>query len=1019
MSNIKTAVAALKNTINQLKSANIELSHAFLALRLGDDAYLAALPVADTDKHDSHHFRVLNQAGLLSCHKLAYAIFLAHHKTNAVILTHSRFCSQAADEGQDIPAVLDDMAQIIGLTIRICAADDQKKINQLLKNCRGCLLKSPDASKQGAVAMGKNLAEAFIVTLLMEKAAQVYLQANLLGGAKILNPVESQIMHLGYELAYSKMSDKISHQTPADFPRPISADEMNRREQLVALGQVLARENLVQGTWGNISIRLDDQHMLCTPSGMDYATLTPYDMVRVAMTTLKYEGRIKPTGEKTLHAALYLNHPEVNCVIHTHPVHCSVFAAAHKKIEPPDSILRECLGGDVAVAQYAFPTSKQLSKNVVKAIKKNRACVMENHGMVVCGATPEDAYAKCLAAENSARFILEQISREQPVAAPKPAVSNKGVKPMRHFNKICRQIQTLSPRIIVTEERGCIVLRGAVDDWATAVKAGQLAVDQKNYLGVINDIRLTGFVQQRQTPAVQDHSLNSEKPDVLIIGGGIVGCAIARELSRYNLDILLVEKKSDVALGATGANGGVVHVGVNFSKKSQKYRYNLRGNRTYEALSKQMAVPFEQQGQVMLCVKKWECLLVWILKLKAKSMGIPGVTYLKREALLQHEPHLPDFVVGGMYMPTGGITNPFEMTIALAENAIQNKARISLDTIVTGMETRDGHITQVATNRGHLYPKLVINAAGVYADEIAELGGDRTFTIHPRRGTDIITDKNVGYMVRSSMGISPFAILPQQLSTLPKNPIKRMINGFTGKSHTKGVGLIHSIHGNMLIGPNAIETPDREDTATHYDEVNSILAMQQQIATALKPSDVIAYFTGVRAATYEEDFVVRKGIFTDNIIHAGGIQSPGVTAAPAIATEIAGWSVQMLSQAMNVTANPDFDPVRKPLPRLNSLDDSQRDALIRANPDYGIIVCRCEEISKGEIIDALNASLTVPTLDGIKRRLRPGMGRCQGGFCAPLVAGIIAEHFKIPLAAVTKSGENSVILYHQSKGVSL
>lgn len=1019
MSNVKKALVALKNCISQLKSANIELNHAFLALRLSDKTYLAAVPVMHSDCYDHHHFKVLNLAGLLTCNKLAHAIFLANSKTNAVILTHSRFCSQAAKNGMAIPAVLDDMAQIIGLNIKICDIGDQQKINQLLKSSRGCLLKSPDTAKQGAVAVGKNLGEAFIVTLLMEKAAQVYLQANLLGGAKILSPIESQVMHLGYELAYSKLSGAVSHQTAADFPRPTSAHELDLREQLVELGQSLARENLVQGTWGNISIRLDVQHMLCTPSGIDYATLTPYDMVRVAIDTLKYEGRIKPTGEKALHAALYLNHPEVHCVIHTHPVHCSVFAAAHKKINPTDPVLRECLGGDVAVARYAFPTSKQLSRNVVKAITDNRACVMENHGMVVCGSTPEDALAKCLAAENSARIILEQISQEQPITAPKPTVINKGVKHMPHFKKICKQIRTLSPRITVTEERGCIVLRGAVDDWATVVKAGQLAVDKKNYLGVINDVRLKDFVQQRQTPTVQDRSLNGKKPDVLIIGGGIVGCAIARELSRYNLDILLVEKKSDVALGATGANGGVVHVGVNFSKKSQKYRYNLRGNRIYEALSKQLSVPFEQQGQVMLCVKKWERLLVWILKLKAKSMGIPGVKYLKREALLQHEPHLPGFVVGGMYMPTGGITNPFEMAIALAENAIQNKARISLSTIVTGMETRDGHITQVATNRGRLYPKLVINAAGVYADEIAELGGDRTFTIHPRRGTDIITDKNAGYMVRSSMGISPFAILPQQLSTLPKNPLKRMISGFAGTSHTKGVGLIHSIHGNMLIGPNAIETPDREDTATHYDEVNSILAMQQQIATELKPSDVIAYFTGVRAATYEEDFVVRKGIFTDNIIHAGGIQSPGVTAAPAIAAEIAEWSVQMLSHTMNVTANPDFDPVRKPRPRLNSLDDSQRNALIRANPDYGIIVCRCEEISKGEIIDALNACLTVPTLDGIKRRLRPGMGRCQGGFCAPLVAGIIAEHFKIPLSAVKKSSENSVILYRQTKGVAL
>jgi len=358
------------------------------------------------------------------------------------------------------------------------------------------------------------------------------------------------------------------------------------------------------------------------------------------------------------------------------------------------------------------------------------------------------------------------------------------------------------------------------------------------------------------------------------------------------------------------------------------------------------------------------------------------------------------------------------MTIALAENAVHNKARISLNSAVTGMKTKEKQIIHVDTNKGRLYPRIVINAAGVYADEIAEMAGDRTFTIHPRRGTDIITDKKSGYMVRSSMGVSPFAILPQQLTTLSKNPITRMINGFIGKSHTKGVGLIHSVHGNMLIGPNAIETPDREDTATHGDEVNSIMETQQQIAADLKSSDVIAYFTGIRAATYEEDFVVRRGIFTDNIIQAAGIQSPGVTAAPAIAEDIALWTLEMLSQSMTVEKNPDFDPVRKAPLRLNALDDSKRDALIHANPDYGVIVCRCEEISKGEIIDALNESLTVPTLDGIKRRLRPGMGRCQGGFCAPLIMRIIAEHSNIPLSSVRKSGQDSVILYHETKGAS-
>jgi glycerol-3-phosphate dehydrogenase len=590
---------------------------------------------------------------------------------------------------------------------------------------------------------------------------------------------------------------------------------------------------------------------------------------------------------------------------------------------------------------------------------------------------------------------------------------------LKSINRIKRKMAQLSPDIAVSEERGCIVLRGEVEDWQTAVRAGELAVDKKHSLGVVNRITLKGFIQHRERPSIQDHALEGATPDVLIIGGGIVGCAAARALSKYNLDILLVESKSDVACGASGANGGVVHVGINFSKKSQKFHYNQLGNCMYPELSKQLNVPFEQKGQTMLCLKSWEKFPVWLLKQKAKSLGIPGVTYLTREALKAHEPHLPDFVIGGMYMPSGGMTNPYEMTIALAENAIQNGATLQLSTMVESMVVQSGHIQSVQTNRGRIYPKLVVNAAGIYADEIAEMAGDRTFTIHPRRGTDIITDKKAGFMVQSSMGVSPFAILPHQLIAVPKNPLKHFnyyLKSLLGKNHTKGVGLIHAVHGNMLIGPNAVETPDREDISTHREEVDSIIEMQSQVASGLSKADVIAYFTGIRAATYEEDFVVRKGIFTDNIIQAAGIQSPGLTAAPAIAEDVAKWAVAYLDRISPTERNKQFDPYRKSIPHLREMDDFDRHQMIKQNPDYGIIVCRCEEISKGEIIDALNAPLCVPTLDGIKRRLRPGMGRCQGGFCAPLVAQIIATHQHYTLSDVRKRSEDSVILYKATKG---
>lgn len=595
---------------------------------------------------------------------------------------------------------------------------------------------------------------------------------------------------------------------------------------------------------------------------------------------------------------------------------------------------------------------------------------------------------------------------------------------MSDFKKICKKIRELSPDIDVTEEKGCIVLRGQVDDWKTAVKAGQLAVDKKKYLGVINDIKLKGFVPSPESALSEDKSLEGQRPDVLIIGAGITGSAAARELSRYNLDVLVCEKGADVASGASKANGGVVHVGINFSASSQKHHYNLIGNQMYEELSRKMDVPFERKGQVMLCCKKWERIPVWFLAHFGEKKGIPGTRYMKREELLKYEPNVPEFIDGGMYMPIGGITSPYEMTIALAENAAANGARFSLETRVESMEIEhlaggNEHIVSVKTNRGTIYPKLVINAAGVHADEIAEMAGDRTFTIHPRRGTDIITDKKAGYMVKTSMAKAPFAVAPYEKEKMKGKAfatIRLLINAFNGSNHTKGVGVIHSVHGNMLIGPNAIETPDREDTATYRDEVDAIIRMQQHLAPGLEFRDIIAYFTGVRAPTYEEDFVVRKGIFTDNILEAAGIQSPGVTAAPAIAIDLAKWAVEYLEKTAPVEVKESFIGERKAPPRLRELSEEERDRLIKQNPDYGVIVCRCEEISKGEIVDALNSPLPVPTVDGIKRRLRPGMGRCQGGFCMPLVMDIIAEHEGVSLSDVRKAGSGSIISYGFTKG---
>ena len=331
--------------------------------------------------------------------------------------------------------------------------------------------------------------------------------------------------------------------------------------------------------------------------------------------------------------------------------------------------------------------------------------------------------------------------------------------------------------------------------------------------------------------------------------------------------------------------------------------------------------------------------------------------------------------------------------IALAGKCCRKWCR-SCDTAVIDMTVKDHNIVEVLTNRGRIYPKVVINAAGVYADKIAELAFDRTFTIHPRSGTYLVTDKKIGHIVNGSMGKTPFTLAPSTIAKLPKKHfavLKATIKNL--KSPSKGIGLIKTVDDNVLIGPNAKEVIDREDYATERLVADTIFEVQQEVQPSLKKSDIIAYFTGVRAATYEEEFVVRQGIKTKNIFEVAGIQSPGLTAAPAIAVDAAKWTVSFLEeQGFKVEENKTFNPKRKYQPILKHLSLEERDKLIKENKDYGEIVCRCEEISKGEIIASLNSPIPVYTVDAIKKRVRPGMGRCQGTFCLSHVMKIIANN---------------------------
>lgn len=561
---------------------------------------------------------------------------------------------------------------------------------------------------------------------------------------------------------------------------------------------------------------------------------------------------------------------------------------------------------------------------------------------------------------------------------------------MAKNKKLNRQLRAaFNGAVSARAQQGCVVLEGQLDNWDDVVRAGRMAVDKRRYLGVVNDIVFTGApIPAMRVPLLRDTALEGKRPDVLVIGGGITGAAIARELTRYNLDVLLVEKEHDVAMHASSRNDGMVHPGVDLKKGTLKYRYNHRGNTMYDALCRDLGVSFKRPGQLLCFKSRLSLPLLYASLLYWKWLGVPGVRVLRRKELFRREPHLNEELCAALSFPSSGIVCPYNLTIACAENAVQNGAALSLDTAVLGMEVTEGVIQSVSTNRGTLYPRVVINAAGVFADDIAEMAGDRFFSIHPRKGTNTIDDSKYSDAVVRTIAATYGA-------------------SDTKKAHTKGGGIVRTVEDNLLIGPDAVETFEKENFATVRSSIRDTFQKHGQTAPALRESQIITYFTGVRAPTYEEDFVVCKGVFARNLVHAAGIQSPGLTAAPAIAVDVARFAAELCG---DTSANPRFDPVRPPIVTARHLPEAERQALIESNPDYGVILCRCEEISRGEILDALRRPVRCDTLDGVKRRVRPGMGRCQGGFCGPLVAQIIAEEKGLPLDKVLKSGDGSALL---------
>lgn len=408
--NDSQAASELLKYLGKLGDAGIGMERAFAAYRFSGTRYAVASVGMDAEAIGESDIFFLEENEVREKYALVYSLLKSGGTLRTAIFIHPRFCREAAGKVRNLPPVLDDMAQIVGARAQVCGLRDSRRLVRILKKSGACLI-GGEPEERGSLSVGRNLRQAFSAALVLEKSAQVYLQGKALGGARPLNPFEAQLMHLIYQFGYSRKPEAAHRRTQADYIREIPEREMELRRQIAELGRQLSRENLVQGTWGNISVRLDEKYFLCTPSGLDYFAITPWDIVRVELLSLQYEGDTKPTSEKTFHAALLREHPEVQCVIHSHPVNCSVFAAAHVKIPVKDETRRALLNGDAEVAAYGLPSTKKLTANVAAAIRQNRACVMENHGMLVCGTSAEDAHEKCRAAEESARLILQKLEQ--------------------------------------------------------------------------------------------------------------------------------------------------------------------------------------------------------------------------------------------------------------------------------------------------------------------------------------------------------------------------------------------------------------------------------------------------------------------------------------------------------------------------------------------------------------------------------------------------------------------------------
>jgi len=465
------------------------------------------------------------------------------------------------------------------------------------------------------------------------------------------------------------------------------------------------------------------------------------------------------------------------------------------------------------------------------------------------------------------------------------------------------------------------------------------------------------------------------KTDVLIIGGGIVGASLAYEFSKYQLDVVLLEKEAELSFGVSKANSGIVHTGFQSDPGALKTRLAVRGNVLYKELAKTLDFPLLPVGELVVAFPG-ELEGLNQMKETGEKLGIPGLEIVNRNWLDENEPALSKEIQFALVGPTADVINPYETVYALAEQAETNGARIYCEHEVTGVQSSGG-AWQVETKEGFFTSRYVINAAGLYADKIAMMGGMEVPRILPWKGEEYLLDRHAKWLTKR-------VIFP-----LPRK-------------ETKGVLVIPTVDGNTMIGPTAEAVPDCEEHSTSRSGKLAVLANVRNLIPALKEEQIIASFAGVRPTTKEGDFHIRED--REGFINLVGIQSPGLTAAPAIAQQV----VEMLGQRADLMPRKGYIARRTAIPRFRLLSNRERNDLIKKDPDFGEIVCRCELVTKAEVKEAIRRGAR--TLDGIKFRTRTQMGRCHGSFCTMKIMSIMAEELNLPYEAISKRGKGTELI---------